>query len=184
MVQVDAASKDVVTENAELIHRVVMAIAAEEHLPQLQMILAQAEANGWTSLVAAIRRILAGERDLSNLAALDEEDRTIVSAILQGVEDPSSLPDLANTMDPAIAGPSMANMIHDAVTGNNAAISAIAGVSGQMSSAKSGDFSQLPAAIDLMVTGERREEVLCRDMGAAGTSLVHAILEELKKLEA
>lgn len=184
MVQSNTANKDIINENVELIHRVVMAIAAEEHLPELQMILAQAEANGWTRLVVAIRKILAGEREMVNLGELDEEDQAIVSAILQGLRDPSSLPDLVNAMNPDTAGPSMANMIHDAAGGSAAAVNAIKAVSAQMGSTESGDFSRLPVAINLMVAGERREEVLCRDMGAAGTSLVHAILQELNKLEA
>lgn len=42
------------------------------------------ERRGWTRLVAAIRRILAGERDPDALCAeLDPEDSMIVEAILQ-----------------------------------------------------------------------------------------------------
>ena len=182
MDQLDAENKDVVRENAELIHRAVMAVCADEYIPDLEKLLAQAESNGWTSLVEAIRKIREGERDLLQLTGLDEEDQTIVSAILQGIEDPSSLPDLANVIDPAIAGPSMANMIHDAAAGNYAAIDAVSVVSEQMGSA-SGDFSQIPDAINRMVTGERREDILCKNMGTAGVSLVQEILGELKKLE-
>ena len=183
MSQLDAAGKDIVRENAELIHRAVMAISADAYRPGLEKILAQAELNGWTNLVDGIRKILAGERDLVQLAGLDEEDRTIVSAILQGIQDPSSLPDLINVIDPVIAGPSMADMIHDAATGNSEAGDAIRVVAQQMGSI-SGDLSRIPDAINLMVIGERREDVLCMDMGVAGASLVQAILEKLKKLEA
>ena len=52
------------------------------------------EKGGWTNL-AAIRRILAGERDADALCeSLDPEDSMIVEAILAGIEDPSSLQDL------------------------------------------------------------------------------------------
>jgi hypothetical protein len=174
--------KDIVSENAELIHRVVMAIAANEYIPDLEKILAQAESNGWTVLVGAIRKILAGERDLLQLAGLDEEDRIISSAILQGIDDPRTLPDLANVIDPAIAGPSMANMICDAASGNAMAIDAIKVVCQKMGGTR-GDFQKIPAAINFMMAGERRADVLCKDLEAAGASLVQTILEELKKIE-
>lgn len=182
MSHLDAGNNDIIRENAELIHRTVLAIAADEYIPDLEKILAQAESNGWEDLVKAIRKVLEGERDLLQLTGLDEEDRTIVSAILQGIEDSTSLPDLTNVIDPAIAGPSMANMIHDAATGNSLANEAIRTVSQQMAGTND-DFSRIPDIINLMATGERREEILCRDLGAAGTSLIQAILEELKKLE-
>jgi hypothetical protein len=45
--------------------------------------------------VAAIRRVLAGERDVDALCAdLDRRDSMIVEAILQGLADPSALADL------------------------------------------------------------------------------------------
>jgi len=182
MRQLNITTRNIVKENAELIHRAVLAVASDEYIPDLEKLLADAESNGWTHLVAAIRRILEGERDLSQQSGLDEEDRAIVSAILHGIEDPTSLPDLAHVIDPAIAGPSMANMIHDASTGNAAARDAIR-VVGQQMSGTVGDFSMIPAAINLMVAGERREDVLCKGMGAVGTSLVQAILEDLNKLE-
>ena len=53
------------------------------------------ERRGWTRLVAAIRRILAGERDPDALCAeLDPEDSMIVEAILQGLTDPATIQDL------------------------------------------------------------------------------------------
>jgi len=60
------------------------------------------EQRGWTNLVAAIRRILAGERDADTLCeSLDSEDSMIVDAILQGLADPSTLNDLLPDQDSA-----------------------------------------------------------------------------------
>nr|VFJ42528.1 MAG: Tetratricopeptide repeat-containing protein [Candidatus Kentron sp. DK] len=54
--------------------------------------LSRMEEHGWTNLVAAIRRILAGERDQETLCApLDPEDSMIIETILRGIADPETL---------------------------------------------------------------------------------------------
>jgi len=48
------------------------------------------EGNGWGTFVVAVRRILAGERDVDSLCAeLDFEEAVVVEQILRGVADPS-----------------------------------------------------------------------------------------------
>jgi hypothetical protein len=50
------------------------------------------EEHGWTNLVAAIRRILAGERSTENLCGpLDLEDSMIIETILRAIADPATL---------------------------------------------------------------------------------------------
>ncbi len=78
---------------------------------------------------------LGGQRDLIQLTGLDEEERTIVA----GIEDPLSLRDLTSVIDPDIAGPSMASIIHDAANGNSAALDSIKALSKLMVST-AGDF--------------------------------------------
>jgi hypothetical protein len=52
----------------------------------------QREQDGWTNLVAAIRRILSGERDADLLCDdLDLEDSVIIEAILAGLADTATL---------------------------------------------------------------------------------------------
>ncbi len=54
--------------------------------------LSQMEKHGWTNLVAAIRRILAGERNEQSLCApLDFEDSMIIETILRAIADPTTL---------------------------------------------------------------------------------------------
>ncbi len=54
--------------------------------------LSQMEEHGWTNLVAAIRRILAGERNEPTLCApLDLEDSMIIETILRAIADPTTL---------------------------------------------------------------------------------------------
>ena len=58
--------------HAGLIHRVVVACQNPALVPDLDDILAIAEKNDWHALVGAIRRILAGEREMDRLPGLDE----------------------------------------------------------------------------------------------------------------
>ena len=59
---------------------------------QCRTALSQMEEHGWTKLVAAIRKILSGERNKESLCQeLDAEDSMIVETILQALEDPSIL---------------------------------------------------------------------------------------------
>ncbi|MBW4484117.1 MAG: CHAT domain-containing protein [Tildeniella torsiva UHER 1998/13D] len=78
--------------HGQLIGAVSMAALQPDLQAQLEPILHQQESHGWTDLVAAIRRILNGERDEDSLVEpLDTEDSMIVSAILQGIADPTTL---------------------------------------------------------------------------------------------
>ncbi|MDZ7962534.1 MAG: CHAT domain-containing protein [Aulosira sp. DedQUE10] len=75
----------------QLIARVVAAVDNPEIREQLEIEM-ENFAEGWQNLVAAIRRILAGERDENILCEpLDFEESMIISAILRGIADPQSL---------------------------------------------------------------------------------------------
>jgi hypothetical protein len=76
---------------------VIAAAAGDPEIrPQLDPILQKMEGNGWGSLVAAIRRVIEGERDTTQalLAGLDEEDTLIVGSILAGIENPEAFREL------------------------------------------------------------------------------------------
>jgi hypothetical protein len=58
------------------------------------------EQRGWTNLVAAVRQILAGERNEQVLfAPLDLEDSMIIDTILRAIADPTTLSALMPTED-------------------------------------------------------------------------------------
>ncbi len=81
-----------VRKHDQLIAAVVVASLEPDQQAQLDPILQQRESDGWTNLIAAIRRIFNGERDEDSLVdSLDMEDSMIVSAILRGIADPSTL---------------------------------------------------------------------------------------------
>ena len=83
-----------------LIAATVQALANPELVPALNEALSGMEQHGWTNLVAAIRRLLAGERDADALCGpLDSEDSMIVETILQALADPSLLQTLLADTD-------------------------------------------------------------------------------------
>ena len=168
--------------HAGLIVAVVQTIHNPELKPQLDHVLKQSEQNGWVGLVAAIRKIMIGSRDDSLLAIQDDEDRTIIDAILKGIQDPTTLPKPEQQGDATTAAPMLAKLVHDASRGDHDAVIMLGGLAEQMSSA-GGDMSNLSAVIKNMIDGERNVDMLCTRMGPQGESLITAILSELGKLD-
>jgi hypothetical protein len=183
MAELPSRQQQIIQTHAELIKRVVRALHNRESLPELEATLEVTRRNGWGTLVAAIRRILAGQRETSLLAGLDEEDATIVEAILRGIQDPDTLPDPNAAPDPSLAAPGLAQMIHGAGKGDVQTLQLLANMAEQMTRV-GGDMARLGAIMKRLVDGERDPQRLCRGMGAQGESLVVMILEELGRLQA
>lgn len=175
--------QQIIHAHAGVIVQVVQCIGNPLLVPQVEEILRVSEQNGWTDLVAVIRRIIKGERDSSLLKGLDEEDSTIAGAILQGIQNPATLPDPNQPADASMAAPGIAHMVHQAATGNTEALQLISQMAEQMSKA-GGDMTLLSGIIRKMINGERDPKVLSRGMGIQGRQLVDSILEELHKLSA
>ena len=173
--------QQIVLAHLGLISRVVTACQAPSQVPDLEDVLQASLANGWSALVGASRKILAGRRGTEVFEGLDEEDRVIVEAMLRGIRDPSTLPAPEAGPDPSAAAPGLAAMIQAAATGNAQALRLIAGMAEQMSRV-GGDMARLAAVIRPLVNGERDPDALCRGMGAQGRSLVMTILDELGRL--
>ncbi len=176
-------TEQIMQAHAGLIHRVVMACQNRAIVPDLEDILRQAADNGWTELVAAVRKVLAGQREVSAFRHLDEEDFTIIEAMLRGIQNPATLPDLSTEIDGNMAAPGLAAMIHAARSGNIEALQLVANMATQMMQA-GGDMARIAAIVRPLVTGERDADKLCEGMGEAGQKLVLGILRELAKLEA
>jgi hypothetical protein len=172
--------QQIVQFHAVLIHNVVQASQHRELMPQLAQMLEQSAQQGWETLVAAIRQVLNGKRDFSLLANLDDEDATIVEAILLGIQDPATLPDPNAKPDPALAGPGLAAMIDAAGKGNPEALHMLANMAEQMVRA-GGDMARLGAVMGKLVNGERDADRLTQGMNVQGQELVYTILAELGK---
>jgi tetratricopeptide (TPR) repeat protein len=101
-----AGTRQELRKHAPLILSAVAAVSQPRLRAQFETALPQLEQRGWTNLVAAIRRILAGERDVDDLCEpLDLEDSMIVDAILRGLDDPSTLQELQADATKKLGGP-------------------------------------------------------------------------------
>ncbi len=169
--------------HAGLIHRVVIAIQNPGAVPDLEKLLQEAQQNEWHALVAAIRKILGGSRDTGMMRNLDEEDSVIVDAILKGIQNPQTLPELDEKIDGAMAAPGIASIVYTARKGDVEALQLLGNMATQMMQA-GGDMARLAAIMRPLVLGERDANKLCQGMQAEGETLVQNILAELHKLEA
>ncbi len=85
-----------------LIVGTVKALGNPDLMQPFNAALSNMEAHGWTNLVAAIRKLLTGERDPEALCGpLDLEDSMIVETILQALVDPNLLDSLQSNPEPA-----------------------------------------------------------------------------------
>ncbi len=168
--------------HALLIRQVVQACHNRDALPRLESMLELATRQGWTNLVTAIRAILAGQRDERVLQGLDAEDMVIVRSILEGLQNPASLPDPVQPANPAMAAPGLARMIHAAGRGDAEALQAVAFMAEQMT-ATQGDLRRLGGRLKRLVDGERDLDTLANGMSHNGRQLLLDLLEELGRLE-
>jgi hypothetical protein len=168
--------------HATFIRQVVALTQRPEGRAELEDLLTGAEQQGWTDLVAALRRIAKGDRSPGLLSSLDEEDRVIAESVLRGLQDPASLPDPSQAQDPTLAAPGLAHMIH-AARADPRALVLIGNMADQMSKV-GGSMARLAAVVRPLINGERNPDQLCRGMDTPTRQLVLEILGELGKLDA
>lgn len=166
--------------HAPFIHAVVGALRDRAALPELMQTLAAAEQQGWARLAAALRQVIDGKRDAAVKLGLDEEDRIIVDSVLQGLENPASLPALEQKPDGRAAAPGLASMIAAAGRGDAKALAVLADMAEQMLRA-GGDMARLGGVMRRLVNGERDADALMKGMGPLGRQLLLDILSELGK---
>lgn len=168
--------------HAPLILAVVQACRNPALRRQMEPILAASADNGWTDLVAVIRQLLDGRREVSLLQGLDPEDRAIVGAMLRGLADPANLPEVNRNGlpqgDPAAAGPGLASIVQAASSGDTDALRWLGEMADQMAAA-GGPMARVGAALGPLARGERDPAVLCAGMDGSAEQLVLDILAEL-----
>jgi hypothetical protein len=175
--------EQILQSHTGLIHRVVMHCNNPGSVPDMEQVLQMAADNDWTTLVTVIRDIMSGNRDESILLVLDEEDRVIAESILQGLQDPNTLPPLETDIDSDMAAPGIAGLVHASRNGNVQALQIIGNMAKQMLEA-GGDMGILAGRIRPLVDGERDADKLTENMTDKGQKLILQVLEELLKLEA
>ena len=171
--------------HASLIHQVVLACQYTDKNAEARVTLESglevALQQGWLDLVRVICAIVNGNRESSLLNGLDEEDTVIVTTILEGLQNPASLPDLDQQGDATQAAPGLAQMIHAASRGDAQALQAVSQMAEQMTQAP-GDMARLGGNIKRLIDGERDADLLCRGMSTSGEQLMLNLIEELNKL--
>lgn len=168
--------------HADFIRQVVETCRNADRRGNFETLLRTAEQNGWSALVAAVRRIAAGEQSHAVFAGLDDEDQVIAESILRGLRDPATLPKAGARPDATLAAPGLAHMIHAAARGNAQALALIGNMAEQMSGV-GGNLGRLASVIRPLINGERDPDRLCRGMDGQTTQLVLDILGELGRLE-
>lgn len=167
--------------HAVLIHQVVHACQNDTAKQQLKPMLDMATQQSWHELVAAVNKIVAGQRGDDLFIGLDDEDKIIVKSILLGLQNPSTLPDVNQKADPTMAAPGLASMINAACRGDASALQAASMMAEQMTNTQ-GDMRQLGGIMKRLIDGERDPKVLTKKMTANGKQLVMQLLDELNKL--
>ncbi|HFD11214.1 MAG TPA: hypothetical protein ENJ32_01915 [Crenotrichaceae bacterium] len=175
--------EDILNDHAQLIHRVVTHCAEPGTVADLEQFLELAEMNDWVKLVKTIRNIMSGNRDNSLLDNLDEEEYIVIKSILNGIENPETLPPIAIDLNSDMAAPGIASLIHASSQGNVESKNIIEGLTSQMSNAGS-EYTTIALSIEKMMRGERNFDKLTEDMSEAGHKLITGIIAELSMLEA
>jgi len=173
--------QQLLTAHAAFICQVVELSQNRDRQAEFEELLRHAEQHGWKALVSAIRDIARGRRDQALYLGLDDEDRIIAEAILQGLQDPATLPDPNQQADAGMAAPGLAGMIHAAASGDQQALIIIGHMAEQMQKA-GGDMAMVAGRIRQLIDGERDPEVLCNKAGPRAEQLLLDILSELGKL--
>ena len=168
--------------HAGLIMSVVQCTQNPSMREQLDIALQRSAQNGWEGLVKTITKILNGSREDSLLNSLDDEDKIIVTAILKGIQDPTTLPKPDEQANASMAAPMLAKLISEASRGDHNAVIMLGGMADQMNAA-GGDMASVGAVLKNMIDGERDVDKLCTRVGQQGDSLISAILDELSKLD-
>lgn len=166
--------------HARFIHAVVHAVHTPEARADLDRLLTVATQNGWHDIVAAVKAILAGRRDEGLLNGLDEEDHAIITGVLEGLQNPASLPDPDESVDASFAAPGLAAMITMAARGQTDVLRALGLMAEQMSEA-GGEMAQIGARFKDLIDGERDPDQLTSKMTTRSRALLLSILDELGK---
>jgi len=186
-----AGSRHALRRFGPLIAAVVESVAQPQHRAGLEQALGPMIEHGWANLVAAIRRILDGERDADVLCEpLGYEDGLIVQTILEGLRDPDSIRDLTDPPDADDQGRSGAAEDARALLARHAplilAVFAAAAepllreqLAAPLKGLSEHGWGGLVGAIERLLAGERRPDTLTAGLDAEDILVVQTLLAGL-----
>ncbi len=167
--------------HAPFIHAMVKACQNEQERlafePQIKVLQEQ----GWDQLALVAQRLLNGERSETLLRGLDDEDVIIIGSVLEGIQNPNTLPDMHAQPKASEAAPGLASIIQAAGSGDAGALNALSVMAEQMSQT-GGAMAEIAGAMKRLVDGERDVDVLSKKMRGESKDLLIGILNELGKL--
>ena len=178
----DINKEEILQDHTTLIHRVVMHCNEPDSVPDLEQILQLAQENDWQKLVTTIRSIMSGNHDRSLLQGLDEEETIIIEAILNGIEDPGTLPTVSADLNSAMAAPGIASLIYASMQGSSESLDITTNLIKQMLDA-GGEYAIIAGGIKAMIDGERDLAKLMADTSEQEQKLLTEILTELTAIE-
>jgi hypothetical protein len=174
--------EQIVSVHASLIISVVRGRTDPIAAREAKDLIAKVSRGGQTALARILGRIVQSARpDGADETALSDDERVVLDAVLQGIDNPTELPQAVASFDPGAAAPGLACMIDAAARGDPRALHTLSGMAEVMVQV-GGDMGRLGGLMRRLVNGERDAERLTRNMGAQGISLVHAILDQLATL--
>lgn len=168
--------------HASFICGVVRAAQNPDARSEIEQALKTVQQNGWNDIVRVVREIFNGKRDQTLLIDLDEEDSVIIRSILEGIQNPATLPDPTVEASASAAAPGLAGIIHAAAHGDSQALEAI-GMMGQQMQQAGGSMAQVAGRFRQLIDGERDADKLTERTDAKAESLILNIIEELAKLD-
>ena len=126
---------------------------------------------------------MSGNRGRALLHDLDEEENIIIESILNGLEDPGTLPTVSADLNSAMAAPGIASLIHASMQGNSESLDITTSLIKQMQDA-GGEYAIIAGGIKTMIDGERDLAKLTAGISEQEQKLLAEILTELTAVEA
>lgn len=180
--QLPSQQQQVIQTHSSLINLVVDSTQRSELKAKVEEVLNISASNGWVTLVKAIRKVLSGQYQLDQFSELDNEDKIIITAIINGIQNPQTLPPQQSAGNAQSAAPGIAHMVHAAANGDSQTLTALSTMAEQMSQA-GGSMSLLASILKKMIDGNRDIDELTRGMDSNGQTLVNSIVNELNNID-
>lgn len=171
----------IIRDYALLIHQAVQAIragaASDALLRGLEMV---RHTPGGETLADAILQRIAPKGAYARPHALSPRDTAVMEAIERGVQDPATLPDITESVDPTRAAPGLAAVIAAARRGDTQANTLLSLMQDQMA-AFGGDMARVALVLAALRNGDADDPLELDTLSSEARSLIRSVQSELTK---